>query len=179
MIRKAARDDIPGVARIYDAITTLEAEGEIHIGWVKGVYPVEEDALEALEAGELFVAEENGEIVAAGRMNHSQMKEYAEGSWSVDAPPEKVLVLHTLCVLPSAGGRGLASDFVRFYERLAAKKGCVSLRMDTGVINSRARALYKRLGFAEAGTVMCDFNDTGRIELVLLEKPLCGGEERS
>ena len=179
MFRKATEQDIAAAAAIYDKIHVREDAGLVTIGWQTGIYPTCKDAAMAVQRGDLYVYEQDGTVLASAIINRKQVEIYAQGHWLYPAAESEVLVLHTLCVLPSAGGRGLASDFVRFYECLAAEKGCVSLRMDTGVINSRARALYKRLGFAEVGTVMCDFNDTGRIELVLLEKPLCGGEERS
>ena len=44
--------------------------------------------------------------------------------------------------------------------------------MDTKVINSRARALYQRLGYKEIGVVPCVFNGIDGVQLVLLEKKL-------
>ena len=44
--------------------------------------------------------------------------------------------------------------------------------MDTNVINSAARAMYKKLGFWETGIVDCIFNGISDVGLVLLEKKL-------
>ena len=54
-IRKGVPRDIPLVAEIYDRILVQEETGQAVIGWVRGVYPTEETARDALEAGELFV----------------------------------------------------------------------------------------------------------------------------
>lgn len=39
MIRKATEKDIEGIARIYDAIHTLEERGTITVGWRREAYP--------------------------------------------------------------------------------------------------------------------------------------------
>ena len=59
-----------------------------------------------------------------------------------------------------------------FYEDMARKLSCKTLRMDTNQTNSAARALYKKLGFTEVGIVPCEFNGISGVNLVLLEKIL-------
>ena len=44
--------------------------------------------------------------------------------------------------------------------------------MDTNAINRRARALYHKLGYREAGIVPTTFNGIPGVDLVLLEKAL-------
>ena len=69
MIRKAVKDDVSSIVRIYDAILDREEEAEEKlIGWVRGIYPTEQTAEDALRKGTLFVYEENGEIVAAAKI---------------------------------------------------------------------------------------------------------------
>ena len=86
-IRKAVLSDIPLVAGIYDRILTQEEQGLAVIGWVRGVYPTEQTARDALEAGELFVLEEDGKVAAAAKINQEQVPEYAGAQWACpDAP---------------------------------------------------------------------------------------------
>lgn len=172
MIRKATGWDLPAIANIYDHIHSREEAGLGTTGWMRGVYPTEETARAALEASEQFVDERDGKIVAAARINRVQVPEYALCHWQYSAPADKIMVLHTLVVDPDAAGQGVGSGFVGFYEQYARENGCVCLRMDTNQINAPARALYKRLGYREAGIVPCDFNGLGQIRLVCLEKLL-------
>ena len=170
--RKATEKDIDRIAEIYEEIHDEIEAGRIVNGWVRGVYPIRLDAEEALAAGELFVEEEDGQVVAAAKINQEQVDVYAQAAWEYDAPDDKVMVLHTLVVSPKAGGRGYGSAFVRFYEQVAQERGCPFLRMDTGVINSAARALYKKLGYQEVGVVQGVFNGIPGMALVCLEKKL-------
>ena len=170
MFRIASMEDIPQIAGIYDRIHILEEQGRGHTGWIRGIYPVERTALDALAAGELYVLEENGRVLAAGRINRTQVDCYALADWLWEAP--EAMVLHTLTVDPDEKGRGLGTAFVSFYEALALEQGCMHLRLDSNEINWPARHLYKKLGYREAGIVPTDFNGIPGIRLVCLEKNL-------
>ena len=173
MIRKATRQDIPGIAAIYTHIHDREARGETTTGWLRGIYPTEETALTALAAGDLFVMEEDGELLAAARINRIQVPVYADVPWRYpDVPEEQVMVLHTLVVEPACGGKGCGKAFVAFYEEYARENGCPYLRMDTNARNLAARRLYAYLGYWEAGIVPCVFNGIQDVQLVCLEKKL-------
>lgn len=172
MFRQASEDDIVSVAGIYEEIFEQEKQGLAHIGWIPGVYPTRDTAHTALTRGELYVYEENGTVLASAIINQSQVDAYKEGNWQYPAPTEQVMVLHTLTVSPAAGKRGIGKRFVAFYENQAASRSCPYLRMDTNAINTRARALYKSLGYREIGIVPCTFNGIPDVRLVLLEKKL-------
>lgn len=172
-IRKGTLADIPRVAEIYDRILTEEEGGRASIGWVRGVYPSSQTALDALNAGTLFVLEREGVIAAAAKIDQNQVPEYANAHWShPEAPSGQVMVLHTLVVDPLLAGKGCGTEFVRFYERYALDWGCPFLRMDTNARNAAARRLYARLGYREAGIVPCNFNGIPDVQLVCLEKTL-------
>ena len=64
-IRRGTKEDIAQVAAIYDHILTEEEEGRAVIGWIRGVYPTENTAKEAVKNDDLFVMTDAGRIVAA------------------------------------------------------------------------------------------------------------------
>ena len=105
-IRKAAERDVLPVAAIYEHIISEEEAGRVCIGWQRGVYPTEHTAREAIAAGELFVMADGGEIVAAARINRTQVPEYADAQWEYTALDDEIMVLHTLVVSPACAGRG-------------------------------------------------------------------------
>ena len=170
MIRKAETADLPAVAAIYDAILDLEEEGRMSIGWQRGVYPTENTARAAVEAGDLFVMEEDGRIIASGRINQMQMPAYAEAPWKFEARDDQVMVLHTLTVDPACTRRGYAGRFLEFYEEYAKKNGCTVLRIDTNAKNTAARAMYAGRGYIESGIIPCEFNGIRDVSLVCMEK---------
>lgn len=167
--RKAEREDLAAVARIYDKIHRLEDEGQVRIGWETGVYPTEDTALRGLERGELFVYGKE-EVLAAAVINQEQVDVYGKCAWKYEASDSEVLVLHTLVVDPDRAGQGIGKAFAAFYETLAKERGCRVLRLDTNAKNERARRFYHSLGYREAGILPCDFNGIQGISLVMLEK---------
>ena len=114
----------------------------------------------------------DGRIAAAARINRVQVPEYAACPWGFAAADDKIMVLHTLVVDPEMGGLGIGPRFVAFYEDYARAHGCAVLRMDTNARNLRARRMYARLGYREAGIVPCVFNGIPGVQLVCLEKRL-------
>ena len=70
-IRPATADDLPRIEQIYDAIHTAEETGAASVGWARGVYPTRATAQAALDDGALFVLEDDGVLVAAGRIDLS------------------------------------------------------------------------------------------------------------
>jgi len=172
LFRKALLSDAEAVSAIYEAIHDREEAGTLTTGWIRGVYPTMAVVRTALEAGDLFVAEEQGRIIAAARINQVQGEEYLRACWQYAAQPRQVMVLHTLVVSPDDFGRGCGSRFVAFYEEYAAAQGCTVLRLDTNARNTAARALYQKLGYREASVVDCVFNGIPGVQLVCMEKRL-------
>ncbi len=117
--------DLDQIAAIYDRILTSEEQGKTVIGWIRGIYPTEDTAIEALKADELFVMESNKTVVAAARINQIQVPEYANANWKWEAEDNQIMVLHTLVVDPLCAGHGYGSAFVKFYEEYAKKKAAL------------------------------------------------------
>lgn len=117
--------------------------------------------------------DEEGEVVAAARINQVQVPEYADADWRYkDILDKQVMVLHTLVVDPDTSGKGYGTVFVDYYEKYALEHNCPYLRMDTNERNTAARKLYKKLGYWEADIVSCVFNGIEGVQLVCLEKKL-------
>ena len=172
MIRLANRNDINRIAEIYEHIHDAEEAGESVIGWDRNVYPTYQTALEGVSKGEIFVEENEKLIVATGRINQEQVDVYANCQWLYQGADNEVMVLHTLVVDPQIKGRGYGSEFVKFYEEYAIYHKCHYLRIDTQEKNVAARKFYERLGFREAGIVLCNFNGIPDVRLVCLEKKI-------
>ena len=170
-IRKAAAEDLPGIEAVYDRTHTAEEQGLTTIGWKRGIYPTRQTAEAALAREDLFVmTDSTGKIVGATILNQQQVDVYANAPWEFDAPPEQVMVMHTLVIDPNCRGMGLGRAFEQFYVRYAQEHGCPYLRIDTNARNTAARQFYQRLGYREIAIRPCLFNGLPDVDLVLLEK---------
>lgn len=152
MIRLATEQDLPLVGSIYEEILAEEEKRPASFtNWQRGKYPTVEHARAALEAGTLYVAEEDGEVYGCVNLNGEQLAEYAALNWSVPADPEDVMVIHTLCISPRWAGRGKAREFVAFCEEEAHRKGKKVMRLDTYEGNLPANTMYPKLGYTFVG----------------------------
>ncbi len=168
--RLAKESDVDSITAIYDLIHGEEEKGNTTCGWKRGIYPVKSTAEQAVKRGDMFVLEENGEIVASGIMNSDCNEVYHKITWNYPCKDEEALILHTLTVSPKHFNKGYGKKFFEFYENFAREHGYSVLRIDTQAKNLRARAIYKKLGYIEADIVPCDFCGIKNIQLVLLEK---------
>ena len=172
IIRKAEARDLNAIESIYNKILLKEEEGEVTIGWKRGIYPRRETAEAALKRNDMFVMEDDGYIVGSGIINKEQVDVYAKAKWKFAAKDSEVMVLHTLAIDPDKSGMGYGKRFVDFYEDYARENGCKSLRMDTNEKNKAARSLYTKLGFNEIDCLPCIFNGLEGVNLILFEKKL-------
>ena len=152
MIRLAELSDLDTVAEIYEEILAAEdARPESYTNWQRGKYPTRDTARAALEAGTLWIGEEDGVIYGCVNLNGEQLPEYAQIPWSISAAPEEVGVIHTLVIRPDWSGRGKAREFVAFCEDELRRQGKRTVRLDTYACNLPANAMYPRLGYRFAG----------------------------
>ena len=159
MIRIAAEHDLIQVEAIYNELLDHEAKTMSFTNWQKGVYPTLAYARKALEQGTLFVGEENGVLYGCVILNQTQPSEYANAHWNMQAKPEEVMVIHTLCVRPSWAGKGKGKELVRFCEEYAHAKAWRVIRLDTYEGNVPACHLYQSLEYSYAGTTKFHFQE--------------------
>ena len=146
MIRLANPSDLDAVAEIYEEILAAEdARPVSYTNWQRGLYPT------ALEAGTLWVGEEDGVVYGCVNLNGEQLPEYDAIPWSIPARPSEVGVIHTLVIRPSWSGRGKAREFVAFCEEELRRQGKKTVRLDTYEGNLPANTMYPRLGYRLAG----------------------------
>ena len=119
MIRKAGIRDLDDIDSLYQEIHDAEAAGLITTGWLREIYPIRATAEAAQARGDLFVLEEDGQILGSGIINQLQVDVYDGAPWKYQAPDDQVCVLHTLVISPATRGKGYGRAFIRFYEEYA------------------------------------------------------------
>ena len=151
MIRFATAADLDGIEAIYDAILTREEAGPVYTNWQRGKYPTRAHAQQALDAGTLYVGEDDGFLWCVVNLNGIQLPEYDDIPWGIVVEREQVGVIHTMCIHPAASGRGRARQMVTFCEEESHRLGKTVIRLDTWEGNVPANAMYPKLGYRFAG----------------------------
>ena len=171
-IRPATAADLDGITAIYDAILDREEAGPVYTNWQRGKYPTTDTARQALEAGTLYVGEEDDFLWGVVNLNGIQLPEYGAIPWTIPAEREQVAVIHTLCIHPAASGQGRAKQMVAFCEAEARRQGKTVMRLDTWEGNLPANRMYPALDYRYAGAAEFFFQGVIREILNCYEKAL-------
>lgn len=169
MIRKATVNEYERVLEFYYQLIDDMQEMEYHPKWQKGIYPDPEELKIALENEELFIEEENDEIIAAMRVNHEGTEGYEKIAWATDAAKEDVTVIHMLGVAFSRQRKGIAKKMVQFVIDQARNEKQKAIRLDVLVGNIPANRLYESMGFEYRDKIMLFYEDTGLTNFELYE----------
>ena len=148
-IRKATANDLDAVEQSYRELLEHIRPEENYSGWILDVYPTRAWAEENLQ--DLWVLMEGDTLGASMILNQNQPVDYRSIPWEIAADPEKVTVIHTLCVPPSQAGKGYGRKMVQFGIEESRRQGMTAMRLDTAKGNAPATALYTGCGFSIRG----------------------------
>lgn len=145
-IRNAAKEDLPVLMKIYDAARAFMRSCGNTVQWVGG-YPSRELILAGIDAGEQYVCEAEGRIVATFWFAVAPESTYAEiygGRWLDEEPYG---VVHRLASDGSVTGIGeICLDWC-----LAR---CGNIRVDTHSDNTVMHNLLRRSGYHRCGVIV-------------------------
>ena len=171
-ISKANKDQFEAARSFYHSLIDAMKDSPYDIGWKKDIYPAPEFLKESIEAGELYVCVEDGNIAGAMVLNHCCNEGYSRFKWQTEASEDEALVIHALSVHPAYGGKGYAKAMVRKAFEVGASTHQKAVRLDVLAGNVPAEKLYTALGFKYMDTLKMYYEDTGWTDYELYEHVL-------
>jgi ribosomal protein S18 acetylase RimI-like enzyme len=143
-IRRCHARDVANVAGLLD-----EATRWVHdLGYEQWPLPFPRaEVAAAIERGEVYVAELDGDAVATMTLLWNDPTYWGE------RPPDAVY-LHKLAVSRAYAGQAVGEALVEWADRHAAQSGRSFLRLDCLRDNAGIRAYYERLGFEHRGDLV-------------------------
>ena len=165
-------NDVDQLERLYNDLNDHFASTTNFPGWIKGVYPVRETAVEGIEEGALFVLRIEDEIAGSIILNHKPEKAYGKAKWTFESDYSDVIVIHTLVVHPRFLKMGIGSALMEFATDYSRNKNMCSIRLDVSIHNLPAIALYEKHGYRYVDTVDLELNVPDLVWFRLYEKIL-------
>jgi ribosomal protein S18 acetylase RimI-like enzyme len=148
-IRRARKDEMDEIMElIAKCVQVMQAGGSDQ--WDEH-YPNREIISLDIERGSLWVCEENNAVAGILVLDEHQSEQYEEIEWTETQGPH--LIMHRLAVHPEVQGKGIARRLSTYAEEYARQNGYSSIRLDTYAKNTRALALYPKLGYDRRGEV--------------------------
>jgi len=169
-IDSAGVSDLDELEQLYNDLNDHLSATVNYPGWIKGIYPVREDAVSGLADNALYVARYNGKIVGSVVLNHEPEEAYDSCSWKVNVGYDRIFVLRTFVVHPSYLKIGVGKALLHFSADLAKQTGMQSIRLDVFEKNIPAIALYEKVGFEYVGTVDLGLGHYGLDRFSVYEK---------
>lgn len=114
-----------------------------------GLYPTAEDFEADIKKENLYVAEENGKIIALYVISGESDEAYNNAEWKY--PRETSLVIHRFCVSPGFQNRGIGKKLLNKIESQIKSMGYDSVRLDVFKKNPYAQKLYRNNGYEVRG----------------------------
>lgn len=149
MIRHAKIRDIPDILALTgQCATALQRQGIYQ--W-NAHYPSEGAFRSDVEREELWVLEQEGELIGTIVLSSLMDSEYQDIQWLT--PDGNNRYVHRLAVHPRLQGKGYARELMDFAEGKAAGEGAVSIRLDTFSQNLRNQRFYEARGYQRLGNV--------------------------
>lgn len=145
--------DLDELEKIYNDVNDYLQQGINYPGWLKGIYPVREDAEIGIMENTLFTLKVGGNIAGSIILNHKHEKAYDQVTWELEADDNQVLIVHTLLVHPDFMKQGISQKLMDFAKDYAIQKTVRSIRLDVAIQNTPAISLYEKCGYKYIGLV--------------------------
>lgn len=171
-IEKGTESDIGQLALLYDELNEFLENGINYPGWIKGVYPTREDAIQGVSSNTLYTARIAGKIVGSIILNHQPEPAYSQAIWKDVSDYSSIFVIHTFAVHPSFLKNGVGMKLMTFAIDHATINKATSIRLDVYRHNTPAIHLYEKCGFNYVDTVDLGLGKYGLYHFSLFEKML-------
>jgi len=146
MIRLAETQDLTAIMEILQVVVQ-KMHNNNNFQW-DAKYPREQDFIEDINQGELFVSVQEGEVAGFICINKVEPEEYKGLAWSLS---QEALVIHRMAVSPAYQKLGIGAQLVGFADELAKQKQMKYLKIDTYSGNPKAQRLFEKLGYTFVG----------------------------
>jgi ribosomal protein S18 acetylase RimI-like enzyme len=146
---------------------------DIPLGSVSWNHPRAEALVHAdAAAGRLYAVREGAALAATFAIVEKASDRFVGVQWT--EPDARAVYLHRLAVAAPLQSAGLGKWCVAQAERIAANGGSTYLRLDALPAEARVITFYRRLGYADRGTIHVESGDPRQplVDLVCFEKRL-------
>lgn len=172
IIEKGTIDDIDELEQLYNDLNDYLAKGVNYPGWIKGVYPIRQNAIDGIKQHNLYVARYSRKIVGSFILSHKPEPVYYKAKWEIEIDYSDVFVIYTFVVHPDFLKCGVGKALIDFSIKCGMKLNLKSIRLDVYEKNIPAISLYEKSGFKYIATVDLGLGNYGLDWFKLYEKML-------
>jgi ribosomal protein S18 acetylase RimI-like enzyme len=117
-------------------------------------YPSLSQVEKDIQAGSLFLYQENHSSVGVVCLNEDEPEEYKSLRWKYPGPS---LFVHRMAVMPAFRNNKIAEKLMNFTYDYARENGYKSIRLDAILKNPPAIRLYEKTGYEPVADIHLDY----------------------
>ena len=148
MIRNAILSDMIGIMEIVKE-TIEEMHCHNNFQWDEN-YPLIEDFKKDIEAGSLYVFEEEGVATGFVCINKEEPLEYKGIRWGLN---KDAFIIHRMAVRNNNRGKGIGVKLIKFADKISAENKITHIKTDTYSLNIKAQGLLGKCGYTFTGKI--------------------------
>ena len=160
-IRKGTNEDVKMISQLYDELNDYLSHHINYPGWIKGVYPTYETAVQGIHENNLFIALNDDQIVGTVILRHIPEKGYNSVNWYNHLDYSEIFVVYTFAVHPDYLHQGIGQEIMKFIIDYAKSMGMKAIRLDVYENNIPAIRLYESFGFQYIDTIDLGYGQYG------------------
>lgn len=164
--------DIDELEKLYNDLNDYLEKGVNYPGWIKGIYPVRQNAIDGVKQGNLYVVKQDDKIIGSIILSHDPEPAYYKAKWGLDSDYSDIFVVHTFVVHPKFLKCGVGKALMDFSIEHGIKSQVKAIRLDVYEGNIPAISLYEKCGFKYIDTVDLGLGNYGLSWFKLYEKLL-------
>ena len=169
-IQLGTEKDIDELEQLYNDLNDYLEANINYPGWIKGVYPARENAVNGVSGNHLYTAKYENRIVGSVILSHEPEQAYRNVTWKIKADYSDVFVIHTLVVHPVFINCGVGSRLMDFTLQCGREHHIKTIRLDVFEKNKPAIHLYEKNGYQYIDTVDLGLEEYGLKWFRLYEK---------
>lgn len=169
-IELGQENDLDELEQLYNELNDYLANGINYPRWIKGRYPIREDAEVGVKNGTLYVAKHKEKIIGSFILSHEPEMAYDHANWGFNSDYTDVFVIRTFVVHPQFMKCGVGKALVDFAGERSIQSQVKAIRLDVYEGNIPAIRFYEKCGFQYVGTVDLGLGNYGLDWFRLYEK---------
>ncbi|MCR4580232.1 MAG: GNAT family N-acetyltransferase [Treponema sp.] len=144
---KANVEDIEEVFSVFsNAIIGMKKAG---IEQWDEIYPDKATISQDINNKQLYIGKIEDKIAVCFVLSEEYDEAYKNGKW--EYPDSKFIVLHRICVDPDFQNMGIATECLKYIEKLCKSQGYETIRLDCFTENPYSQKLYDKAGYSIRG----------------------------
>ena len=169
-IRKSNMNDVDMIIKHYKEVIIQIKNNKYNPNWEYGVYPKEENIINSIKSGDLYIGLINSQIVSSIVIDHTPIQKYDTINWRINASDDEAYYIHLVAVNQDYKHQGIANKMLKYAFNKCIKENIKTVRLCINKNNISIEKLYLNNGFSNVDSIEVNDEDRGLLFFEVYDK---------